>query len=373
MRVIELWNRIKNRPGVAHLLRAAERFTGRLGNQFGAAITYFSVLALVPIIMLGFSILGFVLVVSRPDLLTEVLASISDALGSADQETKDGVLDVAETSLRQYAAIGIIGLLSAMYAGAGWAGNLKEAVRAQWRPNFDLKVKKENPVLKLVVNLGILLGLLVAVAITFAVSSVATALSGTIISWFGLDDISFMGPVLRFVPLLISLGAGWVLFMLLYLVLPETRAPGRALRRGALIGAVGLAVLQYLTTFLMAQFAGNPAAALFGPVIVLMLFLNLFAQLILFVAAWISTADAPAFVLCEQAAAREQAELAQAAAEAEEAQPQPEPELVPQHVAIQSVRVGMAAGYLTGAATGAGLGAIIASVANWFARRRADR
>lgn len=38
---------------VAHIIRAAERFNDRLGNQFGAAITYFSFLSMIPILMVS--------------------------------------------------------------------------------------------------------------------------------------------------------------------------------------------------------------------------------------------------------------------------------------------------------------------------------
>ena len=36
---------------IAHVMRAAERFNDRMGNQFGAAITYFSFLSMIPILM----------------------------------------------------------------------------------------------------------------------------------------------------------------------------------------------------------------------------------------------------------------------------------------------------------------------------------
>ena len=48
-------NKTAQRPMVAHLLRATERFNDRLGNQFGAAITYFSFLSLIPIMMVAFA------------------------------------------------------------------------------------------------------------------------------------------------------------------------------------------------------------------------------------------------------------------------------------------------------------------------------
>ena len=47
--------RLRNRPQIAHLLRAVARYNERLGSQFAAAMTYFSVLALVPVLMFAFS------------------------------------------------------------------------------------------------------------------------------------------------------------------------------------------------------------------------------------------------------------------------------------------------------------------------------
>lgn len=58
--------KVQRNPVIAHLLRAAERFNDRLGNQFGAAITYFSFLSMIPILMVSFAAAGFVLPGIRP-------------------------------------------------------------------------------------------------------------------------------------------------------------------------------------------------------------------------------------------------------------------------------------------------------------------
>jgi membrane protein len=124
-------------------------------------------------------------------------------------------------------------------------------------------------------------------------------------------------------------------------------------RRGALLGSIALVALQFIASYLISAFRGNPAALIFGPVIVLMLFFNLFAQLVLFIAAWIATADHEAVP-----APPEEEPVAAATSDAEEKQE--EPNVVPEAVAVRSVRVGMGAGYVTGAATGVGLGAALA-------------
>ena len=355
--------RTKTRPWVAHLLRAVERFSGRLGSEFGAAITYFSVLALVPILMLAFSITGFVLTNLRPDWLASVATAVADALGSGNPETRSKLLAMAQNALSNYTAIGIIGLVSALYSGAGWMGNLKNAVRAQWRQSFDVQDKGGNIVVKTLVNLATMLGLIVLIAITFGLASISTSLTNAVLGWLGLTHVSWLAPVLHLVPIVFSVGAGWLLFVYLYMVLPAHRESWTWVRRGALIGAVGLAVLQYLTSILIGVFSRNAAAALFGPVITLMLFFNLFAQLILFVAAWIATAR-------HDAAAADEGARVRVALPPPDVKAAEEPVMVPEAVAVRSVRFGLGAGYVTGAATGAGLGAALAYLASAAVRGR---
>ncbi|QGN32763.1 YhjD/YihY/BrkB family envelope integrity protein [Microlunatus sp. Gsoil 973] len=373
--------KITSRPAIAHVLRANQRFGDRLGNQFGAAITYFSVLAVVPIIMFAFSILGFILVVVAPDLRRELLDQISAALSGLDKGTTDSIISVIKNALEHFKAIGIVGLLSALYSGAGWIGNLKDAVRAQWRESFDLRVKKENFLVKNANNIVILLGLLVLIGITFGLASISTSLSGDIVEWLGLGRFGWLRPVLAFVPIIFSVGAGWLVFMYLFLVLPETREPWTAVRRGALMGAIGLGILQYLTSFLIGRFAASPTAALFGPVIALMIFLNLFARLVLFVAAWIGTAEhaaEPDFAALDDHEATEEQDTDQdTAPERQPADPRGDwsrtPGYVSQEVATRTVQLGTGAGYLTGAATGAGLGALAALALKRLTGRRSSR
>jgi membrane protein len=166
---------------------------------------------------------------------------------------------------------------------------------------------------------------------------------------------------LHIVPIVFSVGAGWVLFMYLFVLLPEEREDWPTLRRGALFGAVGLAVLQYLATFLIGRFASSPSAALFGPIIALMIFFNLFAQLILFVAAWIGTAHHEA---------SEPVETDVRFALSPEPEKVAEPAMVPEAIAARGVQVGLGAGYVTGAATGVGLGAGLAYLLSAAVRGR---
>lgn len=58
-------------------MRAEQRYTERHGDHYAAGITYFSVLALVPLIMVAFAVLALVLLANP-----ELLARLKDSVGN---------------------------------------------------------------------------------------------------------------------------------------------------------------------------------------------------------------------------------------------------------------------------------------------------
>lgn len=369
----DLVQRIKDNPFVAHLLRAVTRFNERLGSQFAAAITYFSVLAMVPVVMFAFAMLGMTLTVLRPDLLDQVASTITDQLGSG--ESAEGVVKVVENALRTWQVVGGTAIAAAAYAGAGWVGNLRKAVDAMWRPSFDITPPGSGPVgavLDILRNLGILIGLVLFGLLTLAASSASTGLLATILGLVGFSLQGSVGSVtLVLVGFVLSLLTGWLLFVYLYTVLPTERRPFREVAQGALFGGIGLAVLQYFAGILTGAFSRNAAAALFGPVIITMLALNVFATIVMLGAAWTATAADTSLVRPALVDTGEPgATLLGPGAMAELTGPP----MVPEKVAQRGVKVGMGLGWLSGAATGIGIGAIVGRVlAGWVHWRRRRR
>lgn len=360
----ELIDNIKSKPWVAHLLEAIARFGERLGGQFAAAITYFSVLAIVPVLMVAFAALGLTVTVFLPDVLDQVKAWITETVsGSGDLGDQLGA--VVDQAFNSWTAVGPIGLLSAAWAGAGWVNNIRSAVRAMMRPDFDMAESKANIVVQTLINLGILLALFVLVALSMAMTTVATAARDVVGSFLGLDRLPGGGVLLALVPVLGTLLAGFLLFAFLLRVFPERRVPGSVLWKGALIGALGMTALQYLTGTLVGVFSNNAAAAVFGTVIITMLFFNLFATLILVVAAWVGTHPefvGPQVTLADHVpAGPTDYATKKVAAELEAARLRDEQERVPAEVAVHSTRVGMGLGAMFGGAL-AGLAALVAAV-----------
>lgn len=277
---------------VRHVKRAAARFGERLGSQFAAAITYFSFLALVPILMVAFSAAGFVLN-SRPDLLTQLRDKVAQQIPGDLSSTINMALDHA---ISARVSVGIIGLVIALYSGIGWMGNVRQAVQAQWRPDFDddQEIANTSFLKNLWTNLWMLAGLGLALVISLALSSVGSAFATQIVKALGLSHIGWLQPVISVVSIALAIAADVLIFMWVYSMLPPKHMKGtrEALIRGSLIAAVGFEVLKFaLTNILPNALSGGASGAVFGPIIGLLAFFNLVATLVLFTAAWISTAE----------------------------------------------------------------------------------
>ena len=357
--MLQWWAEFSQKPFVAHLLRAVERFNVRGGIQLAAAVTYFSVLALVPILMLAFSALGLTLTVLRPEALGTIENWIKELI-DADSDFGGQLYAVIANALTNWAATGLVALGVIIWVSSGWMGNLKRAARLLMRTDVDAPGKLLPMPLDVLVNFAGLIGLLVGVFATFAAAVVATSLGATVGDQLGLGNNPGWTWVLRIGSGLLSLAAGTVMFRLLFGWFAPTPVPRHLAWVGASIGSLGLVVLQTITGYLVGAFSRNLTAALFGPIIILMLFLNLFATLILYIAAWLATAEIPP----PEPVAAPAIEPAPVAAE------RPGELYVSSEVAQKSLGIGLGTGYVVGAATGLGAGALLTALLNGLFRRK---
>ncbi|NBB56865.1 inner membrane protein YhjD [Pantoea vagans] len=275
-------------PAVAHFIRALDRFNDRLGSQFGAAITYFSFLSLIPILMVSFAAVGFVLA-SNQDLLTDIINKIVSSI--SDPTLATTLKNTVNTAIQQRATVGITGLLLALYSGLNWMGNLREAIRAQSRDVWERKPDDKEKIWKRYIRDFLsLTGLMLALVITLSLTSVAGSAQATIVSALGLDGIEWLRPALTIIATSISVLANYLLFLWIFWILPRHKPRKKALFRGTLLAAIGFEVIKFVMTLTLPKLATSPSGAAFGSVLGLMAFFYFFARLTLFCAAWIATA-----------------------------------------------------------------------------------
>jgi len=266
-----------------HILLAYERYTERYGTHYAAAVTYFSVLSLVPILMIGFAVAGFVLQ-SQPDLLAQLRASIAEAV--PDKHLVDQINDAVNNALDSKGTVGIIGLLGAAYSGLGWMSNLRDALTAQWghaRENLPFFGTLWRDLLALV-------GLGLAIVLSFGITALGSGSAKHVLEWLGLDDAGWARVLVQIASIILSLLANWMVFLWVLARLPRKPVGLRSALRGALAAAIGFEVLKQAATIFLSFVTRSPTSAAFGSVIGVLVFANLVAQFLLFITAWTATA-----------------------------------------------------------------------------------
>ncbi|MBV9314589.1 MAG: inner membrane protein YhjD [Pseudonocardia sp.] len=264
-----------------HLIRAGARYSERHGSHYAAAITYFSVLALVPLLMIAFSVAGFVLA-SRPELLQQLESGITGAVPGALGGT---INDIVDKSIQSAGTVGVFGLVVALYSGVGWMSNLREALTEQWgQPSHRPPLLK-----KMLFDLLALIGLGLAMVVSLAVTAVGSGVGRTLLDFLGLGRFWWAHVLLALLGVLLGLAANWVVLLWTIAGLPRQPVSWRSAVKAAALGAVGFEVIKQVMVFYLASVSNSPAGAAFGSIIGLFVFVFFVSQFVLFVAAWAAT------------------------------------------------------------------------------------
>jgi membrane protein len=268
-----------------HLIRAYQRFDDRNGGFFAAGLTYYTIFALFPLLMVGFAVVGFALS-RRPELLREIDNHIRAAVPS---ELGQQLIELMNSAIRARTSVGVIGLATAAWAGLSWMSHLRQALTEMWwaqRPESQGFVRnKLSDLLAIAATFLVILATLGLSALSHAAPKAAA------LRWLGIPEYSVLGVIFQGVSILASLLVSWMLFTLMIARLPRESVSLVESIRAGLIAAIGFEVFKQVGSIYLQAVLGSPAGAAFGPVLGLMLFAYITAYLVLFAAAWAATAS----------------------------------------------------------------------------------
>ncbi|MGH3776150.1 MAG: inner membrane protein YhjD [Pseudonocardiaceae bacterium] len=274
-------------PWLDQLVRAGQSYTAGHGDHYAAAITFFSVLSLVPLLMIAFAAAGFVLA-GNQELLRQLQDQIQAAAPPGLGDTLNQVIDGAIASR---SGVGIVGLLGALYSGLGWMGNLRDALTAQWRSAQPRSQSEQSPepegfLRTKVFDLLALLGLGLALVLSFTLTGVGTAFASVALQAVGLGEVYGARLALTFLAIAASVAGMWLVFLWVIARLPREPVPLRSATQAALVGALGFEVLKQAFAVYLDSVTASPTGQLFGPVIGLMVFAYFVSRFLLFLTAW---------------------------------------------------------------------------------------
>jgi membrane protein len=265
-----------------HAMRANERFNECKGNYFAAGLTYYTIFALFPLLMVGFGVGGFVLS-RRPDLLTQIDNKVRATVpGNLGQQ----VVDLMNSAIDARASVGIIGLLTAAWAGLNFMANLREALSEMWKQ----RERSLGFVRTKLSDLAAMVASFLAILATLALSALASATPmARALAWLGVNNAPVLDAILRGVSILVSVLVSWMVFTWMIARLPRESISFASSVRAGLIAAIGFELFKMVASIYLKSVLRSAAGATFGPVLGLMVFAYITARLLLFATAWAAT------------------------------------------------------------------------------------
>jgi membrane protein len=277
-------DRLRTRYGwFDHAVLAQQRYQDSKGDFYAAGITYFTVFAIFPMLMVAFAIAGFVLA-NQPELLTEIEDKIKTSVSG---DFAKQLVELMKSAIESRTSVGVIGLATAAWAGLGWMANLREALSQMWG-----LMRHETPgfVRTKLSDLTAIVGLFAAIVVTIALTALGSAdLMKHVLEWLGLQDVPGVSLALRVASFFVSLLVSWLLFTWIIARLPREPVTFRSAMRAGLMAAVAFEIFKQVGSIYLRSVVTGPAGATFGPVLGLMVFAYITARLILFATAWAAT------------------------------------------------------------------------------------
>lgn len=266
------------------LARALGRYGQARGSLLAGGITYVAIFSVSAALAIGYTIFMWLLG-GDEELRESVVQAINDALpGIIDTgDGAGGLLTPEQLVIDQ--AINLASIIAAavlLWSAMSIMNSLKLALRAM----FGIATPKESfPVAKVRDLVGF-----VALALAVLLTAVLGIAVGTAGQWV-MELIGITGALaawtLRILGLLVALLVDTAMVALLIRGLAGARVPRRDLLLGALIAGVAAGALRLLGTSVVGA-VDDPLLASAAAIVTLLLWINLLAQMILIVGAWMA-------------------------------------------------------------------------------------
>jgi membrane protein len=251
--------------------------------HFGAAISYYTVFALAPILIVAIAIAGFAF---GPDAVRgEIVGQIEGLVGHGGAVAVQSMLEGASnTSSGIFATV--VGIVTLFLGATGLFLELQTALNAIWRvkPRPDAGVR--DMVRQRVISFGLVIGVGFLLMVSLVVSAALAAIDKYVGRLF--PAYLVLGQALNVV---VSLGVVTLLFAMIYKTLPDVKLAWRDVWAGAVVTAGLFTVGKYLIGLYLGRSATASAYGAAGSIIVLLLWINYSSQIVLlgaeFTRAWV--------------------------------------------------------------------------------------
>jgi membrane protein len=236
-------------------------------SLLGAAMVYYALLSLGPLLLLLLAALSLVVnvVPASIDARAHLLKLASTHLGEQFRATLEPILDSVG---RSSATATGIGFLLLFYGATGAFRHLRKSFRRIWRPDHPTALPIQRVVLHEVVDALAAFALVLAAGTMMLLSTIGASLVAAVKAQ--VLQVPLIGSQLNLlVSPITTFALGFFIFCALYRFLPPSRVRWRDVWLGALLAALLWEALKRLLAFYLTEFAVGSTYGLVGTVLVL--------------------------------------------------------------------------------------------------------
>jgi membrane protein len=242
--------------------------------RMGAALAYYAIFSLAPLLLIAISIAGWVFgeQAAQRGLHQQIAGTVGDSAAAAAEEILAGVHRSGSGWLGT-----VVGVVVLLFGASGVFVELQDALNTIWKvkpePGVGVWGVVRARLFSFLVVLATGLVLLVSVVVSTVLGAVENALRGEMAGGGWLWSV--VNGIVAFV--LVA-----VLFAMIYKVMPETKVTWRNVRVGAVVAALLFTLGKYLISLYLTHGAVASAFGAAGSVIVLLVWVYYSSQILLF-------------------------------------------------------------------------------------------
>lgn len=250
--------------------------------RMAAALSYYTVFALPPMLILILMVAG--LFVSQDQIMQLLQGQMSQ---QAAQQVQTMVQSAGENVSGGFSLALLLSILGLLFSASGAFSQFQKALNAAWEVEPDPEQKGAGKVVHFLTKRLLSLGMIVVVAfllvVALVVSGLISASMQTIASYLG--SFGLAGPAANVLvwaaDVLFSVALLWLLFALLFKVLPDAKVQWKDVRVGAFVTAVLFVIGKIAIAWYIGRSNPGSAFGAAGALAVILLFVYYSSMIVL--------------------------------------------------------------------------------------------
>ena len=257
------------------LKKTASDWMEHQAPTLGAALAYYTVFSLAPLLIIAIAIAGLVL--GQEAAQGQIFDQLRGLLGEASGKAMQDMVQNANAKPATGVVAALIGVVTLLFGASGVFGQLQTSLNTIW----GVQPKPGRGILGIVQDRILSFGFILAVGFLLLVSLLLTAAVSLVGQWFG-GMVPGMETLAQIVNSILSLALITVLFAMIFKFLPDAKVAWHDVWIGAFITAVLFTVGKLVLGVYLGKSGVSSSYGAAGSLIVLLLWVYYSSQILFF-------------------------------------------------------------------------------------------